>query len=128
MDKETTLIATWLPPDWYSLLEKQFAEWRVPIPDPALASVAVVIDSATNRLAGFGCLQSTVHSEPIWIAPEYRQGEVLRLLINKMQEPFKEAKSGFYAFAATDKIAHLLESEGMKELPWRVFVKSFEGD
>ena len=123
---KSTLIATWLPPDGYSLLEKHFAEWGVPVPDPSLSSIAVVIDSETNELAGFGCLQSVVHSEPIKVMPGYHSGEVLRLLVEKMQEPFKEAGSAFYAFAASDKIAHLLESEGMRELPWRVFVKSFE--
>lgn len=125
-EPKSTLVATWLPPDGFSLLAPDFEEWGVPIPDPALASVAIVIDKETNELAGFGCLQSTVHTEPIKIRPGYHSGEVLRLLVDKMQEPFREAKSGFYAFAASDKIAHLLESEGMKELPWRVFVKSFE--
>lgn len=123
---KSTLVATWLPPDGYSVLEKHFAEWGVPIPDPALASVAVVINSETNELAGLGCLQSVVHSEPIKVMEGYHSGAVLRLLVDKMQEPFKDAGSAFYAFAADDKIAHLLESEGMKELPWRVFVKSFE--
>lgn len=125
-EPKSTLVATWLPPDGYALLEKQFMAWGVPIPDPELSSVAIVIDSETNQLAGFLVAQSVVHLEPLFVDPKYRTGEVLRLLVDKAQEPFKEAGSAFYAFSETDKIAHLLESEGMKELSWKVFVKSFE--
>jgi len=123
---ESALVATWLPPEGYPLLQNDFDEWEVPLPDPNLSSIAIVVDTKTNELAGFGCLQSVVHSEPIKVREGYRNGEVLKLLVDKMQEPFKQAGSGFYAFAASDKIAHLLEAQGMVELPWRVFTKTFE--
>lgn len=124
---KSTLVATWLPPDGYSVLEKQFAEWGVPVPDPSLSSIAVVIDSETNELAGFIVAQSVVHLEPLFVDPRYRTDDVLRLLIDKAQEPFKEAGSGFYVFVPNDKIEGLVKREGMEILDWKIARKSFEG-
>ena len=129
-DVETKYVATWLPPEMYGLLEADFREWGVPLPDPNLSSIAIVLDTETNDLAGFICAQTVIHCEPIKVREPYRtaQGEIMKLLIGKIQEPFREAKSGFYVFVPDEKIKHLVEREGMTILPWQIAVKTFESE
>jgi hypothetical protein len=120
----------WLPAEDYHVLEQQFAEWGVPVPDPEMSSIAVAVDE-DGELAGFWVLQTTIHAEPVHIAPKYRgeaggEKKVWRVLAEKIQEPFQEG-GGFYVFIPKDRedLVHMAREYGLEVLDWRVAKKEF---
>lgn len=126
--KESEIDFQWLPPELWHLVEPQFVEWGVPVPDPAFAAIAVAYEKETSRIAGFWVTQTVVHAEPVCIYPEFRGQDIWRGLLAKVEEPFREQGSGFYVFVPNDRpdIRHMAEVSGCKMLDWTVAMKSFE--
>lgn len=121
------LKTLWLPAEDYHVLDRYFAEFGVPTPDPSLSSVAVAV-TEEGELAGFIALQTVIHSEPIYINPEFRGTDVWRALVEKVQEPFKDKPgSGFYVFIPKDRpdILHMAKETGLEVLDWMVAKKEF---
>lgn len=129
----STMIETATPTIVYGLLPQErwgelvpiFSQYNVPPPQPetALASVAEV----NGRIVGVLMVQPQVHAhtEPLWIAEEYRQSvKWWKLLANI--DAFYESIGccGYvYAFADNERIESFLRRAGYQKLNYTVWIR-----
>jgi len=102
------------------LLEpERFHELPVEV-NPALSIVAVKEDPETHEIKAFWVAQLQVHVEPVWLAPDERDGgfTALRLFAALLAGFNSLGVKEFYAFADQPEIANYLERLGMSLTPY----------
>jgi hypothetical protein len=110
----------------YELLEDHqevaevFKQFGVGVPSEMLSKI-VAARTVDGRIVGFLTLQFLLHSEPIWIDPDYREMVDWRKLLEGAQEA--ATGSEVYAFADSQKIEAMLEKAGYEKLPYHVWCR-----
>lgn len=107
--------------EWEKVLPV-FQERGIQLPDPALSSIIAMEDESG---VSFLVLQLQAHAEPLYIAPAHRGNGVHRELAEYLNVIFPYQ---YYAFIKDDRMVRVVEGVGMKELPYRVFVKESSGE
>lgn len=110
-----------LPHDAYHEL-LQFEEFRQNgLPSP-FSIVIVARHEETDEIKGFWVSQMVVHTEPVYIAPDVRNGLVgVQMLAKLMTELHMLGIVNHYCFAPNQYIGQYLERLGMEKLPWSVY-------
>ena len=86
----------------------------------------VLIAKQGKKLAGFVVLQMVPHTEPLFVAPDFRGTGLAATLSDKMIAFMRESKArGWMAIASNSLIAAECERQGMKRvmLPVYAFVE-----
>ena len=97
----------------------------VPSPD---ACRILIAENEGGELVAFWCMVQVVHCEPIWIAPEYRNGTLAGRMWAKMKVLLDHSRVHMaYMFSDTPHIAGYLQRLGLIELPYRTFLFDPEG-
>jgi GNAT superfamily N-acetyltransferase len=114
-----------LPPDEYYRLAFLFVANGGQLPAPPMSQIAVAEDS-NGDIIGCGVLQLVAHFEPIWVSEDYRNRGVALLLIEKINEIADNVPCAYYSFAENERIAHICVENGMKLLPYTVYLRKPE--
>ena len=82
---------------------------KILFPHLAMAKVAFV----GERIAGYAIFQMIAHAEPLWVAPEYRGGELTTKLAEAITE-FAEDVAGSYVCVATSGFSEKICRDHLK--------------
>jgi len=109
-----------LEPDEYARLIPFFLNNEASMPSAAGSQVAVAEDQ-NGDIVGFFVLQLVAHAEPIWVAEDYRQQGVAKLMIDEINRIADHFGMAYYATPNDEQAAQLYIENSMQELPVRVF-------
>lgn len=92
--------------------------------DPSNSFIVVAEDSETHEIKGYWPTQLVVHAEPMWIAPDVRDGgftglKMYALLLAQLNHL---SIKNFYCFADREEIADYLERLGLKLTPFITYL------
>jgi GNAT superfamily N-acetyltransferase len=77
-----------------------------------------------GKLASFLVLQLVPHTEPLWVAPEFRATGLAEQMVDAMVKFLNEVQiRGYLATAESPFAAKLCEEHGMKKLEHPVYIK-----
>lgn len=97
-----------------------FEQTGLPSPDSTRILIA---ENEGGELVGLWCMVQVVHCEPVWIAPEYRNGTVAGRMWAKMKVFLDHLHINMaYCFADRSDIADYLSRLGLRELPYKTFL------
>ena len=116
------MIIETLPFDRYSelLSFEHFKEFGLPGP---LSIVVVARDHLSKEIKGYWVSQAVMHSEPVYLAPEVRNGLTGQQLFAKlMAELFAIGVSAHFCFSASSEISNYLDRLGLVQLPWDIYM------
>ena len=93
----------------------------VVIPFPHLAMAKVAFDE-NGHVAGYAIFQMVPHTEPLWVAKEYRGGELTHILAEKISDFARETAGSFVSVATNEFSEQLCREQKMEAFPGTVFV------
>ncbi len=112
----------------YRLLEQ--SEWsrleelidgHGPVP-PSEISAAAVVETEEGELVGVLFVQMVAHMEPFFVRPDHRDGKVSFTQLQELLDTEFE-NIPYYAFSPDAQIGKILKKVGMKQLPYRIWLK-----
>jgi hypothetical protein len=84
----------------------------------------LVAETEDGKLASFLVLQMIPHTEPLWVAPEFRASGLAEQMVDAMVKFLNDVKiRGYLATAESPFAAKLCEEHGMKKLEHPVYIK-----
>lgn len=96
-----------------------FADYPVP---PGYRMRVWVVEDAMDTIIGYWCLLAVYHTEPIWIAPQTRNTQVLRELLGGMVALLRaEQCSGAMAIIDTPELAQMAQAFGFEPVPGTIY-------
>ena len=111
-----------LPADEYARLVPFFLATPDAMPS-AISSQTAVAEDSDGNIIGFFVLQLVAHAEPIWVAEDYRQQGVAKLLIDEINGVADEHGLSYYSFAQDERVEQLCAENGMQRLPYVIFLR-----
>lgn len=92
------------------------------IPHPKLSSIEVAIKD--GKIIGYGVSQFMFHAEPIFVDKEHRGTGIAEELANRVIKRILECNGKAFVAIATNEFSEkLCRSQGMSEVPGKLFVK-----
>jgi hypothetical protein len=114
-----------LPEHWH-LLQPIFDEFKAKMPLPGFASIAVAM-TQDGEVAGMLVLQMVMHSEPLYINPDYRDKVNFKRLVEVIEDELKDvAPTTYYAFTNNPTVEKMALKVGMNLLDMKVFSKEIK--
>lgn len=84
----------------------------------------LVAETEDGKLASFLVLQMIPHTEPLWVAPEFRASGLAEQMVDAMIKFLNQVQiRGYLATAESPFAAKLCEEHGMKKLEHPVYIK-----
>lgn len=102
------------------ILAPLFEKQGVVISFPHLAMAKVAFDG--DNIMGYHIFQLVPHIEPLWVAEEYRGGEVTHALVDEMNDFAKEAAGQFVCVSTSTFSDKLCREIHMDTVPGTVFI------
>ena len=116
----------WCNPEHAADLEKLeplLQEQGVVIAHRHLAMVKVAIDHDDNdRIIGFAPFTMIPHTDGLWVAKEYRGGDLTHKLAESVSDFARDAAGGFMCVATSPFAEKLCREQKMEVFPGTVFV------
>ena len=115
-----------LLPEYWHLLQPIFDEFKAKMPNSEFASIAVAMTDE-GKVAGMLVLQMVMHSEPLYINPEYRDRVNFRKLVELIEDELKDvAPTTYYAFTNNPTVEKMAYHIGMKLLDQKILYKEIK--
>ena len=102
------------------VLEPLLEQYHAVIPNPQVAMAKVAY--LGERIVGFAVFQMVAHTEPLWVSPEYRGGELTRQLADSITEFARQAAGQFVCIATSSFVEALCREQRMDVVPGTMFV------
>ncbi len=109
-----------VPVEQWHHLEPIFESQGAPLPDVNMATAAIAVDPETEGIVGMLMLQVVYHSEPLWIAPEYRGRVDFRRLLELIDKLNPET---YYVFSRNETTQGMAKLAGLEQLDYVVYRK-----
>jgi hypothetical protein len=101
-------------------LEPILHEQGMTINYPHLAMAKVAYDG--EKIVGYAVFQMVAHTEPLWVAPEYRGGELTHKLADSVAEFARQAAGKFVCVASSPFVEELCREQHMEIVPGTMFI------
>jgi hypothetical protein len=92
------------------------------LPNPDLTKI-LIAETEAGEIVGLWCMVQVVHIEPIWIAPEHRNGMLLGRMWRKMRVFLDHLRLDVvFCFSQRSDTDNYLTRLKFRELPYRTFI------
>ena len=106
--------------DELAALDPVMAEQGMTISYRHLAMAKVAYDG--DKIVGYAVFQMVAHTEPLWVSPEYRGGDLTHKLAESVADFAREAAGKFICVASSRFVEDLCREQRMDVVPGIVFI------